>query len=178
MTRTAVWPNERKNHARIDGPACLCRFSQTRAAAADVRVDRIDVVGKGIYRVETGAVTKDPSAPTGEIKLPDSYTIVEPTDTIPARVGTEFGIAYRIVGAPEGAEVKLQFVNTYPSPGIVDPADKKPILSDKFERTKKVGVNYLGYGFENDWELVPGTWTMEIWYDGHKLVDESFTVVK
>ncbi len=156
----------------------LLPFLANGALAADIRIDGIDVVGKGIYEVKTGAVTKDPNTPTGEITLPDRFAILEATDTIPASVGTEFGIAYRIVGAPEGAEVKLQFVNTYPSPGIVDPADNKPILSDKFERTKKVGVNYLGYGFENDWELVPGTWTMEIWYNGHKLVDQSFAVVK
>ena len=156
----------------------LALFSSA-AFAEDVRVDRIEVVGKGIYEVQTGAVTKDPNAPTGEVKAPDTFKNIDATSTIPARVGVEFGLEYRVVGAPDGAEVSLQFANTYPAPGLADPASAKPILSDKFERTKKIGeVNYLGYGFENDWELVPGTWTMEIWSGDKNLAGESFTVVK
>ncbi len=149
------------------------------ALAEDARVDGIEIVGKGIYEVHTGAVTKDPSAPTGEIKAPDTFTLVEATDAIPARIGTEFGVEYRPTGVPDGTEATLSFVFVYPSPGIADPASAKPILSDRFERKKKIGaVNYLGYGFENDWELVPGTWTMEIWSGDQKLASENFTVAE
>ena len=42
---------------------------------------------------------------------------------------------------------------------------------------KKIGETaYLGYGIENDWEIVPGTWTFEIWYSGRKLAEQSFTL--
>ncbi len=157
----------------------LLPFLATTAFAEEAKVDSVEIVAKGIYEVQTGAVTKDPKAPTGEIKAPDTVKNVEATSTIPARIGVEFGFEYRIVGAPDGAEVSLHFVNTYPAPGLADPGSAKPILSDKFERTKKIGeVNYLGYGFENDWELVPGTWTMEIWSGDKKLAEESFTVTK
>ncbi len=149
------------------------------AAAQDVRIDRVEIVGKGTYQVVTGEVTKDASMPTGEIAAPVTYTNLEATSTIPARVGTEFGVEYRIVGEPDGADVTIRLINAYPAPGLIDPADPKPILETEFERIKKIGaVNYLGYGFENDWELVPGTWVMQIWQGDRKLVDESFTVVK
>lgn len=149
------------------------------AVAQEASVSGLEIVGKGIYEVQTGAVTKDPSAPTGEIKAPDTFKLVEATDKIPARVGVEFGFEYKLDGAPDGAEVTLRYVNVYPAPGLADPGSAKPVLSDTFERKKKIGaVNYLGYGFENDWELVPGTWTMEIWSGDHKLASESFTVAK
>jgi hypothetical protein len=164
---------------RVTLLASLLILVSAGAMAADAHVDSIEIVGKGIYKVQTGAATKDASLPTGEIKTPDTFKNVEATTTVPARIGIEFGFEYRTVGAPKGAEVPLQFVNIYPAAGLADPASDKPILTDKFERTKRIGdVNYLGYGFDSDWELVPGTWVMEIWSDGHRLARESFTVVK
>ncbi len=154
-------------------------FVSGAALAQEARVDGIEIVGKGIYEVQTGAVTKDPSAPTGEIKAPDIFKLITATDTIPAAIGTEFGVEYRLTGMPDGAEATLHFVFAYPAPGIADPTSAKPILSDTFDRQKKIGaVNYLGYGFENPWELVPGTWTMEIWSGDRKLASESFTITK
>jgi len=157
----------------------LLAFLSSGALAQGAHIDRIEIVSKGIYKVQTGAVTKDSNMPAGEVKAPDSFKNVEATRAIPARFGVEFGFEYRVVGAPDGAEVALRFVNIYPATGLADPASAKPILSDKFERTKKIGeVNYLGYGFEHDWELVPGTWKMEIWSGGRRLIQESFTVIK
>jgi hypothetical protein len=34
------------------------------------------------------------------------------------------------------------------------------------------------YTFEHDWELLPGVWTFQIWYQGRLLAEEKFTVVK
>jgi hypothetical protein len=34
----------------------------------------------------------------------------------------------------------------------------------------------LGYGFDNDWEIVPGVWTEQIWYQDRTLAERSFTV--
>ena len=33
-----------------------------------------------------------------------------------------------------------------------------------------------GHGFDNDWEVVPGTATVEVWCEGRRLAGESFTV--
>ena len=30
-------------------------------------------------------------------------------------------------------------------------------------------INYRGYVFEQDWELVPGAWTFELW-DGQRML--------
>jgi Domain of unknown function (DUF3859) len=154
-------------------------FLPITAHSQDLRVDSIDVVSKGIYDVQTGEETPDASAPTGEIAAPVTFKNIESTDEIPARVGVEFGAEYRVVGAPEGAKVPLELVITYPAPGLADPEEAEPVRTTRFTREKTIGeVTYVGYGFENDWELVPGTWTFRIFYDNRKLLEESFTVVK
>ena len=62
---------------------------------------------------------------------------------------------------------------------LLDPKDNKPVLESRYSRTKKIGETvYLGYGFENAWEIVPGKWTFEVWYQGKKLATQSFAVTK
>jgi hypothetical protein len=39
-------------------------------------------------------------------------------------------------------------------------------------------VNYRGYVFEHDWELVPGTWTFELWDGKRRLTSQAFQVVR
>ena len=36
----------------------------------------------------------------------------------------------------------------------------------------------LGYGFDNAWEIVPGVWTEQIWYQDRMLAERTFTVSK
>ena len=147
------------------------------ARAQDARVDRIDIVDKGIYAITTGEETPDANTPTGKISAVTSVRNIEATTAIRGHVGLEFGFQYTVVGAPAGVDVSLDIVNIYPPPGLVDPQDQKPMLESRYSRKKKIGeVVYLGYGFENDWEIVPGIWTFEIWYGGRKLAEQSFAV--
>jgi hypothetical protein len=147
------------------------------AAAQSVRVDGIDVVDKGIYEITAGKKTADPNTPTKEITAVTGEKLVTATDTVAGKIGTEFGLRYVVKGDPAGAEAPLDFVITYPPPGLKDPAEAAPVTESRYSRGKKIGDTiYLGYGFENDWEIVPGTWTFAIFHDGKKLAEESFTV--
>lgn len=147
--------------------------------AADLRVERIDVVDKGIYAIEAGSETADADTPTGAITAVTTARLIESAATIPARIGVEFGLRFVVVGEPEGAEVTLDIVNIYPEPGLRVPGSQTALHTSEYRRTKRVGdTAYLGYGLENDWELVPGTWTFQIWHDGRKLVEETFAVVE
>ena len=159
--------------------AAMLLVAPIAARAEGVRIERIDIVDTGIYTVETGEETPDPNAPTGTIAAVTTVTNIEATMAIPAKVGLEFGLRYVIVGEPAGAEVPLDFVITYPAPGLVDPAEPTPLLKSRYSRDKKIGETvYLGYGFENDWEIVPGEWTFEIWYEGRKLASQTFRVTQ
>lgn len=157
----------------------LLLLAPLAARAADFRVERVDIVDTGIYSVEVGEAILDPNAPTGTIAAPVTATLVESTTTVRGELGLEFGLRYVVVGEPSGAAVPLDLVIIYPPPGLADPADPEPLRESGFAREKKIGETvYLGYAFENPWEIVPGEWTFEIWFDGRKLASQTFTVSK
>jgi len=160
-------------------PVLLAFAFSMPALAEEVRVERIDIVGKGIYLIEAGERIPEATAPTGAIEPAIKFTNIEKTETVPARIGVEFGLEYRIVGEPDGGEVTLEFLVNYPEAGIADPESPTPLRETRYELQKPVGQPlYFGYGFENDWELVPGSWKFEIWHDRRKLAEEYFSVVK
>jgi hypothetical protein len=147
------------------------------APAETPTVDRIEIVDRGVYEIVAGAETKNEDTPTGVITAVETEKLVTPGNAVAARVGLEFGFRYRIVGGPDGADVSLDMVYTYPAPGLKSPDTAAPITETRYSRTKKIGATeYLGYAFEKDWEIVPGTWTFAIWQGGKKLAEESFTV--
>jgi hypothetical protein len=45
--------------------AILLFLVPVAAGAGDARVDRVEIVSQGTYRVEVGEATADPDAPTG-----------------------------------------------------------------------------------------------------------------
>jgi hypothetical protein len=47
-----------------------------------------------------------------------------------------------------------------------------------FPNLKIGALCLLGYGFDNAWEIVPGVWTEQIWYQDRMLAERSFTVSK
>jgi hypothetical protein len=45
------------------------------------------------------------------------------------------------------------------------------------EFTTRIGDAYLdGYGFNEQWEIVPGTWTLQIWQGNRKLLERDFAI--
>jgi hypothetical protein len=147
------------------------------ASLAAPAVERIDVLDAGTYTVETGEATADPTVPLGETVAVTKATLVTAGTTLPATLGTEFGFRYVAIGAPVGDKVPLDFVITYPAPGLADPGADAPVGSARFTREKTIGTpDYLGYLLEAPWEAVPGAWHFEIWHDGQKLAEQTFTL--
>jgi hypothetical protein len=162
-------------HAVIAALALL--ILPTAAFAEAATVDRIEIIDRGVYEIVAGAETKDEETPTGVITATETEKLVTPGNAVTAAIGVEFGFRYRVVGVPDGADVSLDMVYTYPAPGLKSPDEATPITETRYSRTKKIGATeYLGYAFENAWEIVPGTWTFAVWHDGKKLAEERFEV--
>jgi hypothetical protein len=161
-------------------PAFLAILAATTvAAAAEPSVERIDVLDAGIFALEIGATTAEPGAPGGETTAVTKATLIEATTTVPAAIGTNFGFRYTVVGEPEGEMATLDFVASYPEPGLADPDADAPIRELRFSREKAVGAtDYYGYTPEVEWELVPGAWTFEIWFEGKQLASQTFTMTE
>lgn len=142
-------------------------------------LDRIDVNDYGIYTADTTGQEAVQGTATGSMNIVRNIKQAVATRTVPAQLGVRFGYHFTPVGSPDGASVQLHHVVIFPSPGLRNPDNGQTNTRDEYDTTKKIGVEaYTGYKLENDWELVPGVWTFQIWYQGKKLAEQSFTVVK
>jgi hypothetical protein len=143
------------------------------------KVDRIEIVETGIYRAETATIEAAPGTATRQRNLLTDTRLIAPTTRIEAKIGVHFGMRYRVVGRPGGASIKLVSVTQYPTPGLKNPKGggiqtrgEHPLFATISQ------INYRGYVFEHDWELIAGTWTFELWDGQRKLASQAFEVVK
>ena len=152
--------------------------ASSSARQKQVRVDRIEVLQSGLYEAEGVVETKpEPASPDGERRILSGIKFVTRGPQIEARVGVHFGVQYRVAGAPDKAPINVKVVWKIPAPGITNPNNKNTYREASNERPAKIGVTALtGYEFDNAWEVVPGVWTVEIWYGDRKLAEQSFAV--
>jgi Domain of unknown function (DUF3859) len=157
----------------------LLSLAPVGAQAQTPRIDRIDVVEYGIYRTETTKRTETPGTAGGFVRTLTNIRNSEVTRTVPARPGVRFGFRYNVVGAPDGTQVPVTIVDKFPKQGLHKPGSADAFYREEYVAQKTIGKeSYTDYGFDHDWELVPGTWTIELWYQGRKLAEQSFTVIK
>lgn len=161
-------------------PVALCAAVALCVADAHAQqVERADVAWAGIYRVGTVREVEDPTSPTGRRLISAGAELVTETSRIPASIGTRLGVGFVLRGSPPGQVVPYHVAWRYPPRGLTNPERrtttyewKSPPYSCALERATCFG----GYPLTHAWELVPGTWTIEIWADGKKLIEKSFEV--
>lgn len=138
-----------------------------------------EITGYGIYTSEVVKTFKDESITSGEWHKTKNSKMIKTTTKIPMKLGTVFGVFYNLKGKPEGTEVKLRRVTTFPKQGLNNPKTGKTNYKDEFYLNKIIMNNSMtGYGFDNEWEMVPGTWTLQLWDGDNKILEQSFTVYK
>ena len=125
---------------------------------------------------DVSCVPEPLAANAGTLKSVD-YKFVSKTTVVPARRGVGFGIEYRVRGAPKDVKVPLRMVTIFPSGGLHNPKTGKTVLRNEYVEEKPVGALLLkGYTLDDDWEVVPGTWTFQIWFGDQLLAEKVFTV--
>ena len=131
----------------------------------------------GTYSQLAGRRIDHPSSITGKFSLSDSWRIEQSTNQVRASLGTRMGIGYTFEGAVRGAAVRHRVVWQFPEDGITNPTTKRHLTSFEWEQTCVVGSQCLaGQAFIEPWELVPGTWTIEVWAGDRRMLRESFVV--
>jgi hypothetical protein len=145
--------------------------------AQTVRVDRVVVVEKGIFRIQVTGAASDANSPTDQLRWVPVATLVKDTTTIQAQQGLAFGFRFLVEGTPKGTPISLRVVERFPPGGIRNPETGETFHVYETSVSLKIGErSYAGYGFEHSWEEVPGIWTFELWYQDRKLVEQSFDV--
>jgi len=137
---------------------------------------RLDIMEFGIYAIDREISVRDAQG----ISL-GTATNVQHTATqriVPAEIGTTFGFRYRVVGKPEDATVPLKNTIVFPSPGLQMPSSSR-VRKAEFEFQARIGeTNTELYTLEDDFELIPGTWVLEIWLGNRKLASQPFRLTK
>lgn len=125
----------------------------------------------GTKRFTRGATRSAPPADHIE-----DYRFEDFTTRIPMVLGTQFGLEYQVNTKPKNRPISLTTIIRFPEPGLQAPRGKTYTESKETYR-RKVGEPHLhGYGFDEEWELVPGKWVFEVWHNKAKLISKTFTV--
>lgn len=145
------------------------------ATAAAGEASGIEIVEYGLYTADVTGQLRDSNGVISNVV--ENLCHVETTTSVPMREAIHFGFRYRVDGPVPGDAVELTMTVRFPS--AVRPAGAvKPLTRHERGATLAVGtVSYTGYSFDQAWEFMPGTWTLEVLQHGRKLAEKSFTVV-
>jgi hypothetical protein len=95
-------------------------------------------------------------------------TFVSEGPVVSAKLGTSFGIQVVIEGAPKMAVVALRTRVTHPP--LTNPHTESTQTVDEWASPMNAGIpRYVGWSFDNPWELVGGAWVFEL-LDGERVI--------
>lgn len=145
-------------------------------AAAEVKQPAGRVLQYGIYTLlRGGKVADDPKTSTGKSLTKPVITRDRTTDRIPLIKGKYMAYQYRLSNI-DGRMVKLRRVLKHPEFHLPDgniTTGSDFTINKKLERGEVFA--YDAYAFNEDYEMVEGTWTFQIWYGSEKLIEQKFT---
>jgi hypothetical protein len=103
-------------------------------------------------------------------------TLIRETTTIPAAIGTSFGVRIKIVGDPIGAVVT--FTGRCTHPRLTDPVSGRSSTTEEWACYPVIGrTAYIGWTFDDAWELVPGKWILQVFYGAKLVAKKEFDVM-
>jgi uncharacterized protein DUF3859 len=139
-------------------------------------IDDFQIVEFGTFQKsdERGTMAASGSV-QGQAHAVADAVLLEQTTDIHAKRGTSFGLRVSFSGNPSGERVSIQAKCHHPK--FTDPATGR---SREVEEWPGIGVmgrsGYVGYTFDNDWDLVPGQWTIEVSVGSTFRVGKTFNV--
>ena len=121
-----------------------------------------------------------PVGPDGLAPKPTGQpTLQTNTTRIPAVFGTSFGACFVVDGSPAEAKVALTAIWRFPDPGLADPSRAHPWYREEYLKCFEIGKPaFQSFTFRDDWALVPGVWTMELWQGERRLLVQDFEVYR
>jgi len=103
----------------------------------------------------------------GRIQIVGQRDLIKQTKMIPSSGDTEFGIRYVVNGRNEGGQVDV-LVRVYHS-------EKQS--AEEWVVAREIGTpSFDGWKFADDSQIVPGKLTVQLFHEGTKLAEKSFTV--
>ena len=139
-------------------------------------IDDLQVIEFGTFQKtdERGTMAASGSI-QGQAHAVVDAVLLEQTSDIHAMRGTSFGLRVSFSGHPSGATMPIRAKCLHPK--FTDPATGRSSEVEEWPGTGAMGRSgYVGYTFDNDWELVPGQWTIEVSVGSTFRVEKTFNV--
>ena len=158
-------------------PVLLVAFFLAGGAFAQASTS-VDIRWIGPYTAESTTSIGDASMLLGARSQSEGTKSLESTTLISARIGTRFGVGYVLSGPPTNELLSLKGVWQFPSGGMRNPESGRTADKQEWKLNCRVGNDcWAGFIFDKSWELVPGTWTLEVWQGATSLVNHTFNVL-
>ena len=130
------------------------------------------LVDFGTYEVRRGNSLTADTVAGGFVEVTDEK-LIERTDQVVATLGVNFGFRYTISGPADSANVTIKILHPRP---LRDATGKEFATSEWTQWLPVNQVIWNGWLFENDWEIEPGTWVIQIWVDGQLQLERAFAI--
>ena len=156
--------------------------AQAEVAPETVKEPRGRVFEYGIYNaLRKGRPRDEITANTGKVINKPVLELAEQTDRIPLVKGSYFAYRYRLLDLPKYVVMKpvVELRKVLVHPEMTLPDGSTATGSDRvFKGRTSAGqvIGFDGYAFNEDYELVEGEWTFQIWYQDQMLVEQTFTM--
>lgn len=148
-----------------------CFTAKKNAGQGDFYLKEID---HGLYS-ENSIETQTKDTPSGIYRIINGFDLLKSCDTVQARLGLIFGISYTIHGAKSDS-VWITSKWKLPVPMMNNEGRRFEVIKRNTKRN--VNTNQItNYKFDEKFEMMPGTWTLQL-YDGKRLLlEKKFIVV-
>lgn len=150
--------------------------STSANAGEDYVISAAEMTGYGVFQSNFNQRHRESTSNSPPLDLVTSVRFESITRQIPMQVGINFGFEYLINTTPIGAKIEVRSVIRFPEGELVSPSGKVYTESEETYKVIVGDTTLHGHGFDEAWEMVPGTWTFEIWHRGAKLIRKDFNV--
>jgi hypothetical protein len=150
---------------------CAGISSSAGAQSTPIQINNLQLLDYGLLNIHMEKAIDKSTTATGKHNVIDDIEFYKQTSDITAQIKDTFGIKYQINGFPEGTIADFTFKVIHP------PINGRTMSSAQVKAT--VGSWRADfYTFEEEFELVEGEWTMQIWDKNRMLLEKAFTVTK
>lgn len=154
--------------------ACLLVSSAAVSATGAQEVTG-RIIEYGVYEAEIGQKSDAPGTISGRTNNITRLRHVRTAREIFGQLGLSFGMRFALDGGARPGD-PLTFRVTHPP--LTHPENGRGGRVDEW--TSRVGANpqnqYVGYTFEEPWELAEGEWTFNVIYRGRVVATHSFMI--
>jgi hypothetical protein len=157
-------------------PVLSATTNRIRSVSGATTSQGIQLLEYGIFRklASTNDVS-EPGSLTGARHAVSKVALIESTTNVQARIGTSFGFRVKFPGKNSNEVVPCAAKCLHPR--LIDPSSGRSSEVDQWDTSGLSGQDeYIGYTFDNDWELVPGRWTLQVFQGTQLVLEKTFNV--